>query len=148
MNNTEAKTFIGYTMTRILCMIAALILPTPHARADDEKIFVQILGADVRDVLHFYSNMTNRRLWVTLDLRADVTLTVEGKITKAEAARFIRDALLERYGIDLRDSGDNEAFATWSENPKYQNVRAAADRMKIRVPKLRITPDKPEEQQK
>ncbi len=118
-------------------MIAMLVLPAFHARSDEEKLPFYCINCDVRDLLYSYSKMTNRKVWVTLDLRADITIRTEGPITKAEAGRIIRTTLLERYGIELRDSGDKEAFASWSDNPKYKEVRDAADKMRIGRPDVR-----------
>jgi len=103
-------------------MITALMLPGLHVRAD---VPLQINGADVKDVLSLYERWTGRKVWVTLDLRADLYFRADGLITIAEAIRFLRTTLLEKYGIELRDSGEKEAFATWSEDPKYKAVRAA-----------------------
>jgi hypothetical protein len=101
------------------------MLPAFHGRAEEAKIPLFINGADVKDVLLLYEKWTGRKVWVTLDLRGPVFLRVEGIVSKPDAIRLLRTLLLENYGVELRDSGEKEAFATWSEDPKYKAVRAA-----------------------
>ena len=112
------------------------------------------MGADVKDVLELYERWTGRKVWLTLDLRAALYFRAEGSLTKEEAIRFLRTALLEKYGIELRDSGEKEAFATWSEDPKYKAVRTArlkeqvSDQNPEKPPKPRVRVIEPKETQK
>jgi hypothetical protein len=108
-------------------MITALMLPSLHVRADEKKIPLQLLDCDVRDVLALYQHWTGRKIWVDLRLHAPhIAIRVQGWIPQADAIRLVRTTLLERYGIELRDSGDKETFASWSDDPKYKEIQEAA----------------------
>ena len=119
-------------MKRILCLIAALLLPTLHLCAEEPKIpptkvQLQLLDTNILDVLGLYSKWTGRKVWVALDLYKGLNIRakLDAPVPLPEAIQFLRTTLLERYTIELRDSGDKEVFASYSDDPKYEKIREA-----------------------
>ncbi len=115
---------LNKTALRLLVM---LLLPVLHIHAEEPKVPLQLLDANILDVLGMYSHWTGRKVWVALDLYRGLNIRArtDKAVTRLEAIQFLRTTLLERYSIELRDSGDKEVFASYSDDPKYEKVREA-----------------------
>ena len=75
--------------------------------------------SDMRAVLAFYEHLTNKPVFIALDLQALVTIETEKDIPRADAIVLIRTTLLEHYGIQLRTTAQGETLAAWSKDSKY-----------------------------
>ena len=120
---------LNKTALRFLMMLS---LPAFHIHAEEPKVppqevWVKLLDMNLLDVLQLYSKWTGRKVWVALDLFPvpDIRAKLDAPIPLPEAIQFLRKTLLEHYGIELRDSGDKEVFASYSDDPKYKKVRGA-----------------------
>lgn len=115
---------LNKTALRLLVM---LLLPVFPIHAEEPKVPLQLLGVNIIDALQLYSKWTGRKVWVSLDLYKGLNIRArtDKPVTRPEAIQFLRTTLLERYSIELRDSGDKEVFASYSDDPKYGKVREA-----------------------
>lgn len=112
-----------------LCIFAALMLPALGLAADNPSVHLQFgPQSDLVDVLHLYSTLTGRKIWLDLNVHANVAVISLRPIPKEEALRLIRTNLLEQYGIELRDTDKNETFVSWSDDPQYKEVRTKAEK--------------------
>ena len=115
----------------MLCLICLLILPVLCVHADDEKHFLQFQGIHLLDLLDMYSRVTGRKVWMEVSFFPSITIMLNDQFSKEEWARIMRTKLLESYAIDLRDVGEKESFASWSDDPKYRELRAAGENAKF-----------------
>ena len=80
-------------------------------------------ATDLQDVLTLYATLTRRHVWVELGVSTKIALRWEKPIPKEEAVELIRTTLLEKHGIALRETEGKETFVSWSDDPKYIEVR-------------------------
>jgi hypothetical protein len=115
-------------MKRLLYFLLVILLAstgfsTPN---DQTPIRLNFSHVPLEDVLHFYSFITRRKVWVSLGMHAAaVSVDHPDELPLVEAVKFIRTTLLEQHGIELRDSDSGETFVSWSDDPKYE-ARAIA----------------------
>lgn len=76
-------------------------------------------AVDLREVLVLYERLTATRVFIALDLQARVTVAIDQPVLAPVAIELIRNSLLQRYGIELRASGEGETLAAWSTDPRY-----------------------------
>ena len=96
----------------------------------------------MRAVLAFYERLTNKPVFIALDLQALVTIETEKDISRAAAIVLIRTTLLEHYGIELRTTGQGETLAAWSKDSKYprhtESPTTEAERSTLPKGRMRI----------
>jgi len=112
-------------------LVATTMLARLHVCAEEPKvppanITFHFLDINLLDALGSYSKWTGRKVWVAMDLFPTINIQGKADLPRREAVEFFRTTLLERYGVELRDSGDKEAFADWSADPKYKDIQDAA----------------------
>jgi hypothetical protein len=110
-------------MKNLLSIVLVALLSSISGFADDAPIVrLQFHETSLDDVLAFYSHLAKRKIWVALGVNATVSVVREDEIPLPEALTFIRTALLERHGIELKDSDAGETFVSWSNDPKYLHL--------------------------
>lgn len=105
-------------MKSILSALVACVLPLT-CRAEENLVPLFLTKCDVREVLALYERLSNKPVFVALDLQASVTVNTPKPIPLADAIELIRTTLLEHYGIELRTTDRGEILAAWSKDPKY-----------------------------
>ena len=105
----------------LLCMIANILLLFPAFAADEAKEPVRLMypDASLELVLMTYSHIAKRRVWLALGVHATVSVVTDNALPHDDALAFIRTTLLEHYGIEIRDKGEEETFVSWTSDPKY-----------------------------
>ena len=94
-------------------------------------------NADFRDILHLYSVLTKRKVWLGLNVSAgSVSIVSKERVPVAEALVLIRRALLEQAGLVIRESGEADAFVEYTADPAYQ---AVVKKMKTGEPSVKPT---------
>ena len=58
-----------------------------------------------------FISLTDKPVFIALDLQALVTIEAEKDMSRADAIALIRTTLLEHYGIELRTTGQGETLA-------------------------------------
>ena len=101
--------------------------PTP---TPPELAKVAYLRSALSDVLHFYSVLTNRKIWIELGVNVkNVTVNSPKQMPREEVLALIRGTLLNDYGIEIRDleqgSGSAEASSSLS-NPQAKGNRSSS----------------------
>lgn len=102
--------------------------------------------SDVRDVARYYQSLTNKPVFIAIDLQALVTIELAEPVTRADAIELIRKRLLERYGIELRTIDTGETLIGWSKDPKYprQSEASMTEAERNALPKRTIRVINPE----
>jgi hypothetical protein len=96
-------------------------------------------------VLHLYATLSKRKVWVALGIDSrDISVVSQRPIKRLEALSLIRGTLLQDYGIDIREVGENEAFVTRAVDPVVQDLRlslpTASPRIRGMLPRLSPSP--------
>ena len=99
---------------------------TAEPTAETKEKDVQLTfgpSADFRDVLVLYSALTGRKVWLGLYVReGSVSIVAKERVSVAEALVLMRRSLLEQAGIEIRESGEKDAFVEYTADPAYQAV--------------------------
>ena len=101
--------------------------------------------AEVESVLAVYERLSGPSVFAALDLNALVTVETAAAIPKAAAIDLIQTTLLERYGIQLSLTSQNETLARWSKDPRYprrSDEPMSKDERDV-IPKAKIRSVKP-----
>jgi hypothetical protein len=108
----------------IVCLSTAVAFgPLLGIAADDVPVHLALPAkTPLDDILATYSHLATRKVWLALGVRATVTIDARGTMSRADALAAIRTSLLERNGIELRDTESGETFVTWSNDPKYLHL--------------------------
>ena len=124
----------------IACWCAAARIT--HGADATEFIRLAYPNADLTDLLRFYSSVTQRKIWVELgfDLHQKVSVETRRPVPRAEALSVLRGALLEK-SIEIRDSGETEAFVSRVRDPVMQSVLPAPS--PTATPRIRNLPPRP-----
>src|SRR5688572_23570533 len=106
-----------------LAAIAIALTSQPPASRGEEETAVQMQfseSAQLEEVLSLYAHLTHRKVWVALGVHGAISMESKTSIPRPEAIRTIRQILLEKYGIEIRETESNEAFVSWSEDPRFR----------------------------
>jgi hypothetical protein len=105
-------------MMRIVVAVVALAVAGAdmvHAQPKPvpEMVRIQMPNSTVRDILHLYAALTQRKVWLDLHLDFDrrISLDVLHEMHRGEAIALIRSTFQE-HGIEIREVGDSEAFVS------------------------------------
>ena len=128
---------------QILCAIA----PAFSVIAEDQaKEFIYAPYIDLRELLELYEAKSKRPVYLALNVPA-LRVTINGEnLTKTELLEFIRKTLLEKYGIELRETPDGVTLARKIADPKplskeeKEEIQKWLDRPKTRVRQIEPRP--------
>lgn len=107
-----------------LLLVASLLLPG-LGRAGEQRVMLQYVPpSTILEVVWLYGSLTKRTVWVKLPVRLNhpVVLLTE-VLPPSEVIALIRRTLLERYGIEIRDEGKDEAFVEYSKDIRYLSLQ-------------------------
>ena len=120
---TKPKAALLYIFC-VFCVPTIILRAQSPTPTPPELAKVAYLRSALSDVLHFYSVLTDRKIWIELGVNVkNVTVNSPKQMPREEVLALIRGTLLNDYGIDVRDVGENESFVTWSKNPALQKLR-------------------------
>jgi hypothetical protein len=88
-------------------------------------VTLQYPDSQLSDVLSLYAHLTGRKLWLELGLPMNVKVTIfhPKPMPQSEALSLIRGTLLQDCRIEIRESGDAEAYVARSVDPHLDNLR-------------------------
>jgi len=127
-------------MNRALFLLFICTLPCTNRAQDADSVTVAFPKNDVRDVLQLYERLTERPVFVALDVRAVVTVKSPGPASRAAAIELIESSLRERYGIELRNTNHGQTLVTWSQDPAYPRRTESAPAPVVTKSKFRRYP--------
>ena len=83
-----------------------------------EMVRIQMPNSALRDILHLYEALTERKVWLDLHLDFDrrVSIDVLHEMHRADAIALIRRTFLDQ-GIEIREVGESEAFVSAVKPP-------------------------------
>lgn len=114
-------------MRRHLLALTLIFAAAAPALAEP-KAFLQYPNSPIRDVLAYYASASNRKVWVSWDVDAVVNVRSEQHIPLSHALALIRTVLLQKHGIEIRDTDTGETYVSWSTDPKLKPLREATIR--------------------
>jgi hypothetical protein len=97
---------------------------------------VTFAHADLDDVLYFYSHLSGKPVYVDAGVGGIVDIMSQGDITGPAALAWIRRQLLERCGIEIRETPESEIHVSWSTD--HDQAREAAKASLKTVPPARV----------
>src|SRR3954452_18374691 len=97
----------------VLVTVAAVTFACAQPKPVPEMVRIQMPNSTVRDILHLYEALTQRKVWLDLHLDFDRRISIDAphEMHRTEATALIRSAFLEQ-GIEIREAGDSEAFVS------------------------------------
>ena len=132
-----------------LCMLLVQILSlsaqSPSTAPEDVPVQLSYVRGHLSDVLHLYATLSKRKVWVALGTDSrEISVVSQRPIPRLEALSLIRGTLLQDYGIDIREVGENEAFVTRAIDPIVQDLRlslpTASPQIRGMLPRLSPSP--------
>ena len=101
----------------------SLVAQSPSPAGAPAVVSIQLLDADLADVLHFYATLSKRKVWIELGVSAKkISIFTKRPTPPAEALAFVRGTLLADHNIDIREVGDDEAFVSRKLNPVTERL--------------------------
>src|SRR3954453_15751651 len=97
----------------VLVTVAAVTYACAQPKPVPEMVRIQMPNSSVREILHLYEALTQRKVWLDLHLDFDrrISLDVLHEMHRGEAIALIRSTFQE-HGIEIREVGDSEAFVS------------------------------------
>jgi hypothetical protein len=97
----------------VFVTFATVVFACAQPKPVPEMVRIQMPNSTVRDILHLYEAIAQRKVWLDLSLDFDRTVSIDAprELHRAEAIALIRHTLLD-HGIEIRESGDSEAFVS------------------------------------
>lgn len=127
-------------MNRAFLLLLICTLPCTNRAQDADSVTLAFPKNDVRDVLRLYERLTERPVFVALDVRAVVTVKSPGPASRAAAIELIESSLRERYGIELRNTNHGQTLVTWSQDPRYPHRTESAEIAVKEKPRRKVLP--------
>jgi hypothetical protein len=95
----------------VFVTVAAVAFVCAQPKPVPEMVRIQMPNSTVRDILHLYRALTQRKVWLDLQLDFDRRMSIDEphELHQAEAIALIRRSFLDQ-GIEIREAGDSEAF--------------------------------------
>jgi hypothetical protein len=85
---------------------------------EDGRADLYFPKTDLLDVMSYYENIEKKPIFVSWQVSAIITIKQDNVAVK-DIPEVIRKALLERYGIAMRETKEGEVLVEWSTDPKY-----------------------------
>ena len=120
-------------MNRLLLALTLLLGAIPIATAEPD-VSLQFPKSQLQDVLSFYAHAGHRKVWVALGVGGVVDLRSEAQLPLPDALALIRNVLLQKHGIEVRDTPTGETFVSWSTDPKLKPLQEATIRNAKQLP--------------
>ena len=98
---------VGFGLVVAAAFTCAQPKPVP------EMVRIQMPNSTVRDILHLYAALTQRKVWLDLHVDSDRRVSIDAprEMHRAEAITLIQRTLLDQ-GLEIRDVGDSESFVS------------------------------------
>jgi hypothetical protein len=110
----------------LVCVLVSALFPLRSITADEPLVRLALPDVPVILVLEQYEHLAKHKVWIALGVNGSagsVTVETPQPVSSADAMQLIQTTLLERCGIELKDSG-GQTFVDWSSDPKYPHSKA------------------------
>jgi type II secretory pathway component GspD/PulD (secretin) len=87
------------------------------ARDPNAPVVFNYPGSELDDVLHVYSSLAGRPVYVDAGVGGRIDVISQGAIPREDALPWLRKLLLERYGIQIEDTLERIRVSWAADHP-------------------------------